>query len=243
MSLDLERALATTVGGPVSGLDEVGRGAWAGPVTVGLVVVDDAGKPAPAGLRDSKLLTPARRAALVPIVHQWASAWAVGHASAAEVDALGITAALRRAARRALAASGRAPNVIVLDGPVDYVGGRTSSDHHPVDADVVCQVGADRACASVAAASILAKVARDQLMEELATVHPAYRWDRNKGYGTAAHRAALEAHGPSPLHRRTWRIPGGDTVPPPEDELLDSGAAPCGARGMVRSRRVGPSTR
>jgi len=198
--------------GPVAGCDEVGRGAWAGPVSVGLVVVDPGGGPPPPGLRDSKLLTPARRSALVPAIDQWVVASAVGHAEAAEIDRWGLVVALRLAACRALGQLATAPAVVLLDGTHDWLAGPVPPSEPggmpaawPAAIEVVTEAGADRRRASVAAASVLAKVARDELMRQRAGRYPGYGWEANKGYGTAAHRCALASRGPSPEHRTSWQ--------------------------------------
>ncbi|MDO5701563.1 MAG: ribonuclease HII [Bowdeniella nasicola] len=199
----------------VIGLDEVGRGALAGPVSVGAAIIDDAVGPAPAGLTDSKLLTPTRRSALVEPVRAWARAHAVGHASPAEIDEVGIIAALRlaavRAMRQALAGSGvELPEcTVLLDGshnwltrPADLL-----TEQDDVDAlKVTTRVKADRDCAVVAAASILAKVERDRLMSEV--VDPGYGFAEHKGYGSAAHRDAIARLGPGVWHRRSWKLLG-----------------------------------
>ncbi|MDO4243941.1 MAG: ribonuclease HII [Actinomyces sp.] len=206
----------------VGGMDEVGRGSLAGPVTVGLVVVSAATPDLlPAGLADSKQLSPGRRRALVEPCRDWATDHAVGHAGAAEIDELGIMGALRLAGRRALAqvaARGHLPGALILDGPVDWLGpagagsppdspetsvAATGAGQGPV---VHTQVGADARCAVVAAASVLAKVERDELMAALPD--PGYGWAANKGYASAAHTEALRHLGPSEQHRRSWRLPG-----------------------------------
>jgi ribonuclease HII len=183
-------------------MDEVGRGSPAGPVTVGLVVIDaSTGRP-PAGIRDSKLLAPPAREALVPRIRTWAVAWALGSAGPAEVDDLGVTGALGLAGARALAALTEPPDLLVLDGNHDWltpvIAGRPA---------VRTRIRADLTCTSVAAASILAKVARDAVMVELAGEFPAYGWQANKGYGTGEHLDAVRRHGPSPHHRVSWRLP------------------------------------
>jgi ribonuclease HII len=179
----------------VVGVDEVGRGAWAGPVTVAAVVpgVDHL-----AGVRDSKQLDRAGRERAADAVRTWARAIGVGHASHAECDALGMTAAQRLAAQRALAevaAAGFAPDRIVLDGRHDYLGG-------PVPVTTV--VGGDRSVLSVAAASCVAKVTRDALMRAEAEHFPAYGFETNVGYPAPVHRSALAGYGPSAIHRRSW---------------------------------------
>ena len=149
----------------------------------------------------------------MPKIERWAVACAVGHASAAEIDELGILAALRLAGDRALHALGVEPAVIVLDGNYDWFSRppRAGSSPRPAPpARVELRVKADLTCASVAAASVLAKVARDALMRELGAHHPAYGWPVNKGYATPEHLAALRELGPCVEHRRSWRLPGDD---------------------------------
>ncbi|WP_129337722.1 ribonuclease HII [Cellulomonas endophytica] len=299
----------------VAGMDEVGRGSLAGPVSVGVVVVDLATRTAPRGVADSKLLTPAARTALLPALRRWGVARAVGHASAAEIDALGIIAALRLAGVRALgsAVAVAGPvDVVLLDGSHDWLTPRAAVpavDDGPVDADgrvgggdagsegdvgfeddeglegepgpedgagaddeddlaalvadlpvplagadpfalwpdtlpvpvVRTRVKADRSCASVAAASVLAKCERDALMVELAPQHPEYRWTENKGYAAPEHVAALGRLGPSPWHRRSWRLPGvvvADVVP--DVAGAGPGAAGPGAAGPATAGPAAP---
>ncbi len=197
----------------VVGSDEVGRGCLGGPVTVGVVVVDLTVKRPPTGLRDSKLLTPPAREALVPRIVRWALDSAVGHASAAEIDAYGILRALRLAGERALTALEGDAGYVLLDGNYDWFSRPSRVAESPLARPphrVELKVKADLTCASVAAASVLAKVTRDRLMGELATEHPAYGWELNKGYATPEHMAALLEHGPCVEHRRSWRLPGVD---------------------------------
>lgn len=197
----------------VAGSDEVGRGSLGGPVTVGVVLVDvSTGRP-PGGLRDSKLLAPAAREALVPRIQRWALAWAVGHASALEIDRIGILRALRLAGERALQQLPAEPTAMLLDGTYDWwrrPARCTSSPYGPGWSlpHVEVRAKADLTCASVAAASVLAKVERDALMVELAERHPHYGWDVNKGYATPAHRRALDEVGPCEEHRRSWSLGG-----------------------------------
>jgi len=193
------------------GADEVGRGALGGPVSAGVVLIDSVHRRPPRGLRDSKLLTPARRESLVPRILDWALASAVGHASAAEIDALGILAALRLAGERAIATLPVEPDVVLLDGNYDWLSRPPRAAASPLAAAprrVVLQVKADLTCASSSAASVLAKVERDALMVGLAEHHPGYGWEQNKGYATPEHLAALGALGPCVEHRRSWRLPG-----------------------------------
>ncbi len=197
--------------GVVAGSDEVGRGSLGGPVSVGVVVVDPTTTRIPSGLRDSKLLSAAARESLVPRIERWAARSAVGHASAAEIDRFGILRALRLAGDRALAAIGTEPEVMLLDGNYDWWSRPARCDTSPRPAPparVELRIKADLAHASVAAASVLAKVARDRLMAEMAEVHPGYGWELNKGYATPEHLAALREFGPCPEHRRSWRLPG-----------------------------------
>lgn len=221
-SLRLERRLLRRTGQPVVvGVDEVGRGALGGPVTVGAVVVGVGTPSAPRGLRDSKLLRPDARARLVPHIYAWAPAVAVAHASAVEIDTLGILGALNLAARRALAALPVTPRLVLLDGNYDWLGHHGQQQLWPEGVDltdgpdnpplpeglhVVTRVKADVHCASVAAASVAAKTCRDQIMQELAAGFPAYGWANNKGYASPEHLEALARLGPCAQHRRTWHI-------------------------------------
>lgn len=194
--------------------DEVGRGALCGPVTVAMVVVTESTPTAPRGVRDSKLLTAAARQDLVPRILAWAPAHGVGHASAAEIDQLGIVPAMRLAGHRALAQLTIAPDAVLLDGSHDYLTPPAQdalfAAPTPVETvpPVVTMVKADLRCAAVAAASVLAKVARDDLLVSMAAEHPEYGWDVNKGYAAPDHIAALAAHGPTLHHRRSWKLPG-----------------------------------
>ena len=222
-TLRRERALLGAGARVVAGMDEVGRGALAGPVSVGVVAVNATTRSCPRGVADSKLLSPAARSALLPALSRWGLARAVGHASAAEIDAVGIIAALRLAGRRALArlAEVTGPvDTVLLDGSHDWLTIPAQArrldrapDRVPDDASFAAHpvvhllIKADRRCASVAAASVIAKCERDALMIELAPRYPAYSWAQNKGYGSADHLAALRTHGPSPVHRLSWRLP------------------------------------
>ncbi len=213
-----ERALLRDGARLVAGMDEVGRGSLAGPVSVGVVVVGPQTRSAPRGVADSKLLTPAARQALVPALSRWGLARAVGHASPDEIDAIGILAALRLAGLRALAQVQLAVgpvDTVLLDGNHDWLTARpTLFDDEPVGPAprVHLRIKADRSCASVAAASVLAKCERDSMMVALSDEHPAYRWADNKGYASPEHLAALRELGPCPLHRRSWRLPTGEEV-------------------------------
>lgn len=214
-SLRVERALQREGHLLLAGMDEVGRGALAGPVSVGVVVIDPACRSAPAGVKDSKLLTPAARSRMVSPIRRWARAWAIGHASPAEIDDVGIMAALRLAGTRALAGLPVIPDLVVLDGNCDWLSDPVrqgllalADAPEPVTPPVRTMVKADLTCSSVAAASVLAKVERDAMMVQLATQVTAYGWELNKGYSCPEHFAALAEHGPSEHHRRSWRLPG-----------------------------------
>ncbi|HEY5877550.1 MAG TPA: ribonuclease HII [Nakamurella sp.] len=191
----------------LAAMDEVGRGALAGPVTVGVVVVTPAVKRVPVGLADSKLLTPQERQALVAPVRRWASEYAVGHSSADEIDSMGIIAALRTAGRRALAALSGPVDAVLLDGNHNYLREPAEEICNPT---VYVRIKADLTCAAVAGASVLAKTERDAILTELSPGYPVYGFALNKGYGTPEHVAALREHGPSAVHRRSWRLPCGE---------------------------------
>ena len=174
----------------VVGMDEVGRGALAGPLSVGAAIVPLDRRVYK--IRDSKLLTEDEREALFDRIAGWCDAWSVGHASAEECDELGMSDAQRLAAQRALAGLGMVPDHVLLDGKWDFVGGATRI------------VRGDSTSLSIAAASILAKVSRDRMMREVAQHHPGYNFEANKGYPCPVHKSALQAWGPSAIHRRSW---------------------------------------
>lgn len=208
-TLRMERALFRDGAPLVIGCDEVGRGAIAGPVAVGLGVFLPDVRRMPTGLRDSKLLSEARRDALHPEVLAWAPHSAVGLADNAEVDELGIVPGLGLAAVRALESlvAQAVPvesAVVVLDGSHDWLTPALAEWAEYSRPRVVTRVKADRDCATVAAASVLAKVHRDRLMIEADAAHPGYEWAGNKGYASAGHYAAIDRLGPSPLHRWSW---------------------------------------
>jgi ribonuclease HII len=194
--------------------DEVGRGALAGPVAVGAAVMDAAGarRRVPDGLRDSKLVAEHHRADVADRARGWVSASAVGWADSAEIDRVGIMRALGLAALRAigeLRAFGIVPEdaIVILDGNHDYItpAGGAGLRVRPI-------VKADRDCASAAAASVIAKVARDGLMTRLHEDFSVYQWSRNKGYASAEHRAAIRSHGLSAHHRASWAIADAPTL-------------------------------
>ncbi len=175
----------------VAGVDEVGKGAWAGPLSVGVVVVpvEDRLK----GVRDSKLLSPDRRSLMAEKIRDWAVASAVGNATARECDELGMSDAQKLAARRALNSLDYAPDALLADGKWNFI-----------NADVMIVRG-DRKSLAIAAASILAKATRDLQMTHYAETYPWYQFDGNKGYPSPSHQAALQVYGPSPIHRTSWR--------------------------------------
>jgi ribonuclease HII len=213
-TLRLERRMWGAGDRVVCGIDEVGRGAWAGPVTVAAVV------PAAEhlrGIRDSKQLARPDRERAAVAVQGWAVAVGVGHASYEECDELGMTAALRAAGMRALAqldAQGYVPDRIVLDGNYDYLG---------LGNRVQTVIKADASCLAVAAASCVAKVTRDALMREEAEHFPPYDFESNVGYPAPVHKAALAGYGPSAIHRRSWIFMEGlcwRGLPPPPGRLF-----------------------
>lgn len=202
-TLDLEREWFAAGAPLVIGIDEVGRGAIAGPVAVGVHAVRAGTESFPEGLRDSKLISQKKREAIAAGIDGFGPG-AVGFATALEIDEHGITAMLGASARRALLAlheSGVdvAGAVILLDGSHDWL---TPALRAPLD--VRTRVGADRDCASVSAASVRAKVARDAVMLDAHEAHPHYAWASNKGYGAPAHYAGIDAHGLTELHRASW---------------------------------------
>lgn len=221
-------------------MDEVGRGSLAGPVSVGVVIVDARTRTAPVGLRDSKLLSAAAREALVHPVRRWGVAYGVGHAEPAEIDRWGIMTGLRLAGRRALAAAAVEPDLVVLDGNHDWLtdpaqmglfADLDNDQGGPIDGPaldptppVTTVIKGDMTCSSVAAASILAKVERDAMMHELHAGAPEYEWAINKGYATAAHRDALRRLGPTDQHRRSWNLTGAQHMDRPPRPASPSNA-------------------
>lgn len=187
----------------VFGVDEVGRGAIAGPLAVGVCLIGPGHLDVwPSQIRDSKLLNEQVRTELAPLIQNWAPS-AVGLATVEEIENFGVTKALAMAARRGVlnlaeyAIPRGASAIVLLDGTHNWLSGK-------VEFPVRAEKKADQTCVSVAAASVVAKVHRDRLMAELAESHPQFDWQANKGYASPSHIAALQLHGPSPQHRLSW---------------------------------------
>ncbi|MFE4197760.1 ribonuclease HII [Paenarthrobacter sp. NPDC056912] len=224
-TLDVERSFLSPGVRLLAGVDEVGRGALAGPVSVGITVVNLEDHGLLADVRDSKLLKPEDRNRLEPLVRDWAVACAVGHATAQEIDEVGIIAALRLAGTRAwfeILDGGVVPDVVLLDGSHNWLSAEVQAslfDTGPAgpwcEAPVHTRVKADMTCLSVAAASVLAKVARDRIMVELHEEVPAYGWNENKGYATTAHRDVIRLQGASAYHRTSWHLTGPEPLTGP----------------------------
>lgn len=197
--LTVEKELWSAGHEVVVGVDEVGRGAWAGPLTIGAAVIPTDRRVY--GIRDSKQLTEARREQLFDRIAEWCRAWSVGHVSHEECDELGMSAAQRLAARRAIEGLGLQPDIVLVDGRWDFVDGMRTRTI----------VRGDASSLSIATASILAKVSRDRLMRAEADHFPGYDFDRNKGYPCPRHKFALKGYGPTSIHRRTWAFM--DSIP------------------------------
>ncbi len=176
----------------VVGVDEVGRGSWAGPLMVGAAVVPRDKRLT--RVRDSKMLTEPERELMYDRIRGWCDAWAVGAATQIECDELGMSAAQKLAAARAIAGLGVVPDRVLIDGSWDFIGGGITRT----------VVKGDQKCLSIAAASILAKVTRDRLMRAEAEHFPGYDFDKNKGYPCPRHKFALAGMGPTVIHRRSW---------------------------------------
>jgi ribonuclease HII len=183
-------------GASVAGVDEAGRGPWAGPVVAAAVILDRNGlsRDLAFGLDDSKKVPAARRQRLFNAL-QSSARIGVGRAEVADIDSMNILAATLLAMSRAVAALGAVPDLALIDG----------NQIPRLSCPARAVIGGDGLSLSIAAASIIAKVTRDRLMADLALAHPGYGWERNKGYGTAEHRAALETLGVTPHHRRSFR--------------------------------------
>lgn len=219
VSLLIETTLWNAGARVIAGMDEVGRGALAGPVSVGVVAVEPCAA-WPEGLADSKDLTPKRRQSIAAALAGFGLARAIGSASNSEVDERGIVGALRLAGWRALgilADAGVEVDALLLDGHHDWLTPPPSdlfdsSVSVPRVPPVRTIVKGDATCVSIAAASVLAKVGRDAVMVEGHHRHPEYGWIRNKGYGTPDHLKALALLGPTPWHRTSWKLPRQQTL-------------------------------
>jgi ribonuclease HII len=211
-SLNLERELWASGVRYIIGMDEVGRGAIAGPVAVGVAILDRTDQrielPWPANLKDSKLLSEKARVEILQPVKDWVVGYAVGMASAAEIDAQGIVHALASSASRALDQLFSDANlrrsiaqdgaIIILDGSHNWLRAKASG------IPVIVRTKADRDCVSVAAASVISKVERDSLMIELASSYPDFGFEGHKGYASEGHIQAIRNIGPTEVHRHTW---------------------------------------
>ncbi|NOX23438.1 MAG: ribonuclease HII [Actinobacteria bacterium] len=176
----------------VVGIDEVGRGSWAGPLSVGVVAIPRTNRLYK--VRDSKMLTEPERESTYERIVDWVDEWAVGHAEPSECDTLGMAEAQRLATRRALAQLTHLPDHALVDGNWDFVDGPQTH----------LLVRGDALCLSIAAASIVAKVTRDRLLRALDAEFPHYEFAANKGYPSPNHRRALHAYGPTIIHRKSW---------------------------------------
>jgi ribonuclease HII len=180
----------------IVGIDEVGRGAWAGPLTVGAVAVGATElRRLPDGVRDSKQLSPQQRESLFEPLTDAVLAYSFGHVSSSECDELGLTRALALAAKRALGSLRSDFDSVMIDGLIDYT-----------ETNARCVVRGDAQCALIASASVLAKVTRDEWMKEAAVEHPGYGFEHNKGYVSPGHKAAVQRIGMSPIHRQSWNV-------------------------------------
>lgn len=189
---EIENEILDAGTGPVCGVDEAGRGPLAGPVCAAAVILPR--RLILPGLNDSKKLTEKRREALYEPIMESAVAYGIAFATVEEIETLNILQATFLAMNRAIAALSVTPAQALIDGNRDS----------GIDVPSRCVIGGDARCASIAAASILAKVTRDRYMYEMAERYPEYGFDRHKGYGTAAHYAALRTYGPSPIHRASF---------------------------------------
>lgn len=184
----------------IAGMDEAGRGALAGPVCVGAVILPNNDPHLPqtlSGVRDSKQLPPRKRHQLAPLIKKSARSWGIGFASAKEIDALGIVPATRLAAGRAVEMLSCYPDFLLTDFRLELP---------ELDISQAALVKGDQRSLSIAAASILAKTARDDLMCELDSQYPKFGFSRHKGYGTLFHREKIAVLGHSPIHRKTFRL-------------------------------------
>ena len=196
-TLEFEEALWKQGFLKAAGIDEAGRGAWAGPVSAGAVILpaDPTVLERLNGVRDSKLMTPEEREQMFDVIISNAAAWAVGEASNEEIDRLGILNATKTAMKRAVNGLGMVPDHLLID----YV------RLHDVSIPQIGIAHGDMVSLSIAAASVMAKVTRDREMEVLAEKYPAYGFEKHKGYGTKQHQDALARFGPAPIHRMSFK--------------------------------------
>lgn len=185
-------AFENSFGEVIAGIDEAGRGPWAGPVVAAAVILNKAN--IPPGIHDSKKLTPAKREAVHSCIMETAQV-GIGVATAEEIDSMNILQATFLAMQRAFSQLSAAPHMILVDG--------NRLPALPCPARAI--IGGDARCPSIAAASIVAKVTRDRMMAELAREYPHYGWERNAGYGTKCHQEALARYGVTPHHRRSYK--------------------------------------
>jgi len=212
----------------ILGIDEVGRGPWAGPLVVGAVVL---GGTTIEGLTDSKKLTKKRREALDPLIREQAAGYGLGWVHAEEIDELGLSESLRLATRRAVEQIKTPYHEIIIDGTINFLA-ETTKGHY-----VTTMPKADLLVPSVSAASIIAKVARDNYMAEQDVIYEGYKFASHVGYGTAAHVAAIAAHGVTPLHRLSFAplAKYRSSTPLPSSKILEESSR--------RSLAVGPAAR
>lgn len=218
-TLDLENGFFTAGVKKLAGIDEVGRGCIAGPVSIGIAVISNQVGEIPKDLNDSKLLSPSKRESLIPEIQNWVVDFAVGHSSNKEIDKHGLPNALKLAAARAYLNLEILPEVIILDGKHNWL--KTDPNQLFLDREIAQELGsfagaierikvvtknkADQTCAVVSAASVLAKVERDEILTKLADKTPEYNWRSNKGYASAGHLEAIKKYGPSEYHRISWK--------------------------------------
>jgi ribonuclease HII len=195
-TLDFETKLWNSGYSLVCGLDEVGRGCFAGPVVAGAVVFPKK-IVLPSGIADSKLLTPQKREILSLEIKKTALFWAVGEISVLHINKLGIGKATQMAFRKAISNLGKIPDYYLIDA--FFIKHLEKLKQKPIQ-------GGDKICASISAASIIAKVYRDDLMRNLHKIYPQYNFEQNKGYGTKDHREAIKKHGLCKIHRTSFNL-------------------------------------
>jgi ribonuclease HII len=195
-SLTVERAMWAEGYDVIVGLDEVGRGSWAGPLAIGAAVLPRNGRVN--GVRDSKMLSEKEREGLFDKIAAWCTWWSVGMVSHDECDEIGMSAAQKLAARRAIEGLGVVPDRVLVDGNWDFVGEYVGAEK------VTKIVKGDAKCLSIATASVLAKVTRDRLMRAEDENFPGFNFAENKGYPCPKHQIALQGYGPTTIHRRSW---------------------------------------